>query len=321
MPRTARLDIPDLLHHVMVRGVEGCDIFRDDADRQHFVRNFSRLLLETRTECLAWSLMTNHFHLLLRPHQSLASFMRRLLTSYALYFNLRHQRSGHLFQNRYKSIVCEEEAYLLELVRYIHLNPLRAGLVPDLNALDHYPWSGHAVLMGKVSLKGQSPEEVLSRFSGREKEARQHYRDFVADGIGQGNQEDLSTARKKLLESEGDDGLYDPRILGTGAFVEGLRQRQGPASEFPGRLPLSEIVTRVCRHFEVEPGELRLKTRSASQVAARNLICFWAVCHMSYSGAETGRYLNLSRSGVCVAVRRGEKMVQENKKLLTLFND
>jgi hypothetical protein len=247
--------------------------------------------------------------------------MRRLLTSYALYFNLRHQRSGHLFQNRYKSIVCEEEAYLLELVRYIHLNPLRAGLVPDLNALDHYPWSGHAVLMGKVSLKGQSPEEVLSRFSGREKEARQHYRDFVADGIGQGNQEDLSTARKKLLESEGDDGLYDPRILGTGAFVEGLRQRQGPASEFPGRLPLSEIVTRVCRHFEVEPGELRLKTRSASQVAARNLICCWAVRYMSYSGAETGRYLNLSRSGVCVAVRRGEKMVQENKKLLTLFND
>jgi putative transposase len=81
--------------------------------------------------------MTNHFHLLLRSRKTyLAPFMRKLLTGYAIYFNLRHKRSGHLFQNRYKSLVCEEDTYLLELTRYIHLNPLRAGLVKDIKALD-----------------------------------------------------------------------------------------------------------------------------------------------------------------------------------------
>src|SRR5512133_41967 len=135
MPRTARLDLPDLLQHVIVRGVDRCDIFRDDQDRRRFLNSFSKLLVQAGTECLAWSLMTNHFHLLLRPRGTrLAPFMRRLLTGYAIYYNLRHKRSGHLFQNRYKSIVCEEGTYLLELVRYIHLNPLRARIVEDISS-------------------------------------------------------------------------------------------------------------------------------------------------------------------------------------------
>jgi hypothetical protein len=85
----------------------------------------------------------------------LSYFMRRLLTGYAVSFNRRNKCAGHLFQNRYKSIVCEEEPYLLELVRYIHLNPLRAGMVANLDALDHYRWSGHAVLIGNRRLDGQ----------------------------------------------------------------------------------------------------------------------------------------------------------------------
>ena len=95
---------------------------------------------------------------------TLATFMRRLLTGYAAYFNRKHNRTGHLFQNRYKLIVCEEEPYLLELVRYIHLNPLRAGLVDDLTGLDSYPWGGHSVLMGKRRLDVQEQKEILSRF-------------------------------------------------------------------------------------------------------------------------------------------------------------
>nr|WP_302467706.1 transposase [Geomonas nitrogeniifigens] len=101
-------------------------------DRQSFVDRFTELLVKMGMDCLAWALMSNHVHLLLRPSQNnLARFMRRLLTAHAVTFNLRHHRSGYLFQNRYKSIVCEEDTYLLELVRYIHLNPLRAGLVKE----------------------------------------------------------------------------------------------------------------------------------------------------------------------------------------------
>ena len=126
MPRQPRLDLPGLLHHVIARGVDRCEIFRDDADRQAFLTRLSALLVETDTDCFAWALLSNHFHLVLRPNRErLAALMRRLQTGHAVTFNRRHMRSGHLFQNRYKSIVCEEEEYLLELVRYVHLNPFR----------------------------------------------------------------------------------------------------------------------------------------------------------------------------------------------------
>lgn len=155
MPRVARLDVPGLLQHVIVRGVEKREIFADDPDRRRFLDRLSGLLEETETGCYAWALIPNHFHLLLLPRRlELAILMRRLLTGYAVTFNLIHQRVGHLFQNRYKSIVCDKENYLLELVRYIHLNPIRSGLVKTIEELDRYPWSGHSVLMGFCSLEG-----------------------------------------------------------------------------------------------------------------------------------------------------------------------
>jgi REP element-mobilizing transposase RayT len=150
MPRQARLDAPGLLQHVMARGIERRKIFWDDQDRQSFLERLALILDETQTQCYAWALIPNHFHLLLRTSlMPLSKVMRRLMTGYAVTFNKRHKRSGHLFQNRYKSIVCEEDSYLLELIRYIHLNPLRAGLAKDLKELDKYPWTGHSAIMGK----------------------------------------------------------------------------------------------------------------------------------------------------------------------------
>jgi REP element-mobilizing transposase RayT len=110
----------------------------------------------------AWALMPNHFHILARTGgQPLSASMRRLLTGYVVNFNRRHRRVGHLFQNRYKSIVCEEDPYLLELTRYIHLNPLRAGLVDDMAALNRCPWAGHSALMGEVAREWQEQGLVL----------------------------------------------------------------------------------------------------------------------------------------------------------------
>jgi len=148
MPRQPRLDAPGLLQHVMARGIERREIFKDDQDRQSFLERLALILDETQTQCYAWALIPNH--LLLRTSLTpLSKVMRRLMTGYAVTFNKRHKRSGHLFQNRYKSIVCEEDSYLLELIRYIHLNPLRAGLVKDLKELDKYPWTGHSAILGK----------------------------------------------------------------------------------------------------------------------------------------------------------------------------
>ncbi|NTW09738.1 MAG: hypothetical protein HGA26_00075, partial [Chlorobiaceae bacterium] len=130
MPRGPRLDAPGTLHHVIVRGIEQGSIVRDDMDRKTFVDRMGLLANGSGTGIYAFSLMTNHAHILLKSSpDGISSYMQRLLTGYAQYFNRRHKRVGHFFQNRYKSIICEEEAYFAKLVAYIHLNPLRAGLV------------------------------------------------------------------------------------------------------------------------------------------------------------------------------------------------
>ena len=150
MPRHARIDAPGAVHHLMVRGITRGAIFYDNVDRDRFIDRSERVFTEGRCPCYAFTLLPNHVHLLLKTGVTpVADLMRRLLTGYAVSFNKRHKRSGHLFQNRYKSILCEEEPYLLELVRYIHLNPLRARAVKGLDSLDSYPYSGHSAIMGR----------------------------------------------------------------------------------------------------------------------------------------------------------------------------
>ena len=121
----------------MARGIEGSKVFRSDTDRDNFLERLAKILQDTNTICYAWALIPNHFHLLFRTGSvPISTVMRRLLTGYALWYNRRHRRHGHLFQNRFKSILCQEDSYLLELVRYIHLNPIRAGLVKDVDELN-----------------------------------------------------------------------------------------------------------------------------------------------------------------------------------------
>ena len=147
----------------MARGIEGWDIFRDDAVREGFLKRLGDLANKPGGPRLyAWALLPSHCHL--------SRFMRRLMTGHAVTYNLRHRRKGHLFQNRYKSIVVEEETYFLELVRYIHLNPVRAGIVKNVEELANYPYSGHSVIMGKREYSAQDVDTVLARFSERKKQ-------------------------------------------------------------------------------------------------------------------------------------------------------
>jgi putative transposase len=127
----------------------------------------------------------------LRPLTGHVPVMRRFLTGYAVTYNLRHLRHEHLFQNRYHSIVCDEDAYFRELVRYIHLNPIRAHSVKNLLELDRYHWCGHSVLMGRIKHHWQDRDYVLSWFGKEEGEARRAYRKYMEEGIGQGNRPEL----------------------------------------------------------------------------------------------------------------------------------
>jgi putative transposase len=180
MPRQARLDSPGALHHVIIRGIEKKEIVADKYDRTDFVKRMGELAQETGTSIYAWSLMTNHAHILLKSGSlGLSKYMRRFLTGYAIAYNIRHKRHGHLFQNRYKSIVCDEDAYFKELVRTIHLNPLRAKIVKSLSALDRYVWCGHCVIMGRKKREWQDRNYVLAWFGTKESEVKSAYREYV----------------------------------------------------------------------------------------------------------------------------------------------
>ncbi len=319
MPRSARIDIPGLLHHVIVRGIERSDIFLDDDDRRSFLERFSKLLIASETDCLAWALMTNHFHLLLRPRSAkLSHFMRRLLTGYAVVFNLRHHRSGHLFQNRYKSVVCDEDSYLLELVRYIHLNPLRVGLAGSIEALDLYKWSGHAVLMGNEALSGQNTDEVLLMFGNRKKNAREKYRNFVADGIPLGKRDELGGGglrRYLKISGTNDLELFDERILGSGDFVQRLLQEDESTTSATVAVSLDEILQHVAATFSIEASALVGGSKIKQFADARGAVCYIAARKVGINGAVIAKRLNISRAGVVLAARRGEAIVKRIPEL------
>jgi len=142
------VDFPGAIHHVYARGIEKRPIFLDDADRKSFLDRIGKNLPKWGMRCFAWSLMPNHFHLLLQSDKGhLPSFMRCLLTGYSMRFNERHQRVGHLFQNRYKSPVVCKDGYFRDVVRYIHLNPVRSEIVRSIPELEEYPWTGHRHIM------------------------------------------------------------------------------------------------------------------------------------------------------------------------------
>jgi putative transposase len=316
MPRVARLDIPGLLQHVIVRGVERREIFSDDRDRKRFLGRLSDLLTETKTECYAWSLMPNHFHLLLLPtHFNLAVVMRRLLTGYAVTFNRIHKRVGHLFQNRYKSIVCDKDVYLLELVRYIHLNPLRAGLVRTLGELDRYPWSGHAVLMGCRTLVGQVVDGVFEHFGGNLSRARQRYRRFVGDGLRMGRREDLmrtGSRDKQVREDDGGrEGRLDSRILGDRVFADGILSKRPLLEKGRMVVSLGDLVERVSSVLRIDPVVIRQPRKVRSFAEARGIISYIGIRELGYKGFEVGRELNLSPGGVSIAMRRGELVLRK----------
>ncbi len=193
MPRLARLDAPGVLHHIMIRGIERRKIFRNNKDREDFLDRLSNLLPKTETLCYAWAILPNHAHFLFRTGPiPLATLMRRLLTGYVVSFNGRHKRHGHLFQNRYKSIVCQEEVYLRELVRYIHLNPIRAKIVLSLSELNRYAYSGHSVLMGRRNRSWQDVDYVLSYFGKTPGRAKNAYHSYVEAGLEQGRRKELT---------------------------------------------------------------------------------------------------------------------------------
>jgi putative transposase len=318
MPRQARLDAVGTLHHVIIRGIERRRIVDDDHDRREFVSRLGKLASETGTSIYAWALMTNHAHILLSSGlQGLARFMRRFLTGYAVSYNLRHRRHGHLFQNRYKSIVCDGERYFAELVRYIHLNPLRVKLVADLRELERYPYCGHGVILGTVKNEWQDRDSVVSQFGSREGDAA--YRRFVAEGVALGRRPELvggglirsvgGWAEVKSQRRRGKQELADERILGSGDFVERIIreaetqiQRQYSGKE-RGR-KVERLIAEECKKRKVSLTELRGGSRRGQIPAVRAEVSRKLVENYGTAIAEVARQVGVSTSAISKSLVR-----------------
>ncbi len=314
MPRQARLDAPGALHHVIGRGIERTKIFRKDEDRLDFIKRLAGLAREGSLAVYGWSLMSNHYHLLIRTGKHpLAAGMRKLLTGYVVNFNRRYKRCGHLFQNRYKSIICEDDPYLLELTRYIHLNPLRAGIVKNISELKHYRWSGHSVLVGEAANDWQDTDTVLAYFGKRSKGAVKRYEDFIKNGMAQGHRAELTGgglvrssggwSQVVSLRKKGIAAARDDRILGRGDFVEQLLNEADEQEKHTLRLlkktpDLNEMADKISAMQAIVKDDMLNGSRKKAVVKARKLFCQVMVKKAGYSGAEVARFLGLSTSAV-----------------------
>ena len=278
---------------------------------------------ETDTICHAWVLIPNHAHFLFRTgHEKLGKMMQRLQLGYAQWFNRRHNRIGHLFHNRYKSILCEDDPYFLELVRYVHLNPLRAGLVQNYDELCNFPWSGHRTLLNKIRLDWQDVDGVLSKFGRLRRKAVFAYDGFVRAGVVMGRREDLiggglirslggmegvrSARRSKMLIRS------DDRILGSGEFVSRILAEKEHTDRrkkvVNGRMSPNEAVSKAAILFSVPERNIHGKGKHPNEVRARAIVCKWLVEDMGLPGIEVADFLGISSSAVTRCVIRGRQV-------------
>lgn len=316
MPRQSRIDYPGLMHHVMGRGIERKAIFKEPKDKKEFLRRLSDLLAKTKSRCYAWCIMDNHYHLLLVAGNSgLSEFMRCLLTGYALYYNKTYHRSGHLFQNRYKSIVCDKDEYLLPLTRYIHLNPVRARIV-DFSGLDNYPWTGYRQLVkGSKEYKIIEEDEILGYFGKIRKTAVESYIKFVSEGLnmkrdysGGGLIRSLGGLKKLLNRRDKAKEAYDERILGCGSFVEEVLKEAGEKDIIGCRIKdVDNLLELISKYYSVDQ-EAILNTCAKTVREARSVLIYIGNKYLNKKVTEMGRLLGITQEAASIARSKGREI-------------
>ena len=314
----------------MIRGIDRTNIFRDTEDKARFLERLGQTVQESQCVIYAWVLMDNHVHLLFRSGQvGISAVMRKLLTWYAQYFNRKHLRKGHLFENRYKSILCDEDNYLLALVRYIHLNPIRAKIIQTMAELDTYPWSGHRAIIEKEKFPWMDIATVLTQFGDTKIKAVEGYRQFILEGRDRGHDPQFSggglvrslggwsnvlSMRRKDQQEKADE-----RILGSGDFVhqvieeaekKSLRQIKFNQSG----LTLTKIIEQECNKGNVGWKELESGSRRTMVSRTRAEIARRGMEELGLSAAEIARHLGVATSSITRAVAKTRKHATAQRK-------
>lgn len=188
MPRAERIWYPEAIYHIIQRGNNQQDIFLEDGDYRWFLNTLGEVKKEVDFLIYGYVLMGNHYHLIMRtPNEHISTIMHMINSRYAIRFNTKYQRKGHLFQGRYKGILVDKDEYLLELSRYVHLNPVKAGLVTRSEA---YPWSSYRAYADKMKDPLVTTDLILEQLAGDKKGAGKSYADFVQEKIDASKEED-----------------------------------------------------------------------------------------------------------------------------------
>jgi putative transposase len=280
MPRRPRIEYPGAFYHVLARGNNRKRIFIIDADYDKYLTLVKKYKKMYGFHLYAYALMPNHVHLLVESAEMpLSKIMQGLQQSYTQYFNLRHEAVGHVFQGRYKALICEKDAYLLELVRYIHLNPVRAQIssIPS-----EYRWTSHQYYLRRSQQELVNVDFVLAQFASDRRRALESYQQFIQDGI----QKDY----RHFL-----DQVIDQRIFGSCDFVEEILQKEEQSLE---GLPLVEkpaltnILNAVAEVVGVSSETIQSNSKSRDHVHARRLFCYIARMYYNYQLREIAEFIN-----------------------------
>ena len=295
MARPPRLHLAGGLYHVILRGNARQDIFFDDDDRHRFYRLLDQGVKRFGHRVHAFCCMSNHVHLAVQAGEApLSRAMHNLAFRYTRWINHRQQRVGHLFQGRYKAILVDADSYLLELVRYIHLNPVRARLVSDPA---RYRWSSHRAYLDHEAIPWLTTDWVLSQFGQRASTARRAYQRFVAEGRAEGHREEFHR------------GADDSRLLGEDTFVQRILHREERRA--PRQPTVKALIDAVCRAYEVKQDQLASPSRKRRLAEARGVIAWLAMRHGSATLTELAARFNRDVSALSLAARRIE--VQRNE--------
>jgi len=260
MARKPRIHSPGAVYHVILRGNGKQDIFFEDQDRYRLYLFLQEGIERYHHQVHAFCLMTNHIHLVIQVADiPLSRIMQNLSFRYTRWINWRYNRSGHLFQGRYKAVLVDGDSYLLELVRYVHLNPVRAKIV---DTPDSYIWSSHKVYSGADVLTWLVPDSVLSMFSGNRIEAVQAYYMFIREGLDEGRRADFHG-----------EGNADSRILGDDGFVERM---SGEADEASGKVSIDKLLGIICQRYSVTLNDIARPGKEHSLAQVRSMAA-WIV--------------------------------------------
>lgn len=283
MTRPLRIEYPGALYHITSRGNQGKEIYLDDEDRVLFLETLAKTIRKNHWRCLAYCLMTNHYHILIETiHGNLSDGMRDLNGIYSQLYNVRHGVTGHILQGRFAAFLIERETYLFEVARYIVLNPVRAGMA---KFPQEYEWSSYRATIGSAMKPiFLDVHNLLKNFGKDYANAHRTYQEFVFDGIG----------GKSPLKEAGRG-----RVLGSPQFI-------------------SETWNRVPDFFEEKPEnakEEKLLGRptledifcDCTKLEERNRAIDLAVNGCRYSNAEVARYLELSQTSISLIARNKKK--------------